>query len=95
MARRLTEPMKEALHIMAEGSEVEVWKGLTERKYWDYMPPPFPFLRPLASTVEALERRELVKALSRRTTGSGIWHSRVIARYALTKAGRRVEEELA
>lgn len=89
MARKLTEPMKEVLRIMAEGHEIELWSG-GGRNRWDYVPPPDLCVRPREVTVRALENRKLIEPLQSQDD----WPSYVWGRYALTEAGRRREKEL-
>lgn len=93
MARQLTKPMKEVLRIMAEGHVIELWQGIaSHNRYWDFEPFRDPYVRPLANTVRALQRRKLIREELPFEKG---WSVRVVARYALTNAGRRAEKELA
>lgn len=92
MARRLTEPMKKVLGIMAEGHEIKSLRDMSGGLFWLYVPPPEDWSRPRGNTVVALQKRGLLESIEREEN----WRlARVVARYALTDLGRRAEEELA
>lgn len=100
MAQRLTKRMKETLRIMAEGHEIEWWRAATgkrywvkgDKRYWDYIPRPRSYARPLESTVRALQRRKLIRE---EPPFERDWPTNVIARFPLTEAGRRAAAEVA
>ena len=81
MARKLTEPMKEALHFMAEGRVIERWKPL---KGWIYVPFTRPLKQPHRNTVYALRRHGLIERGKPKAFFDEL--------YVLTEAGRRAEE---
>ena len=88
MARKLTEPMKEMLRIMAEGHAVELWAGgLFFYPYYDETKS-----RVNSNTFEALKTRQLVERTMRPVDRRVHF---IIAFYQLTEAGRRAAEGLA
>ena len=92
MARKLSPAMQQTLRIMAEGSDPEIWSDSGTRCHWVYTAPPNLSVRLHASTAWALIRRGLIMELPKRKVD---WRPYSLARYALTEAGRRAEEELA
>ena len=82
MARKLTEPMKEALRIMREGYEIELFCGY-------YLHLGTHNIDVHAATVKAFRTRLLIEPI-----GQGTRPSWIKERYVLTETGRRAAAEL-
>ncbi len=82
--KKLTDPMKKVLRIMAEGRVIERWKYL--KTGWIYVPWTNPLEQPHRNTVYALRRHGLIERAKPRAFYN--------EHYALTEAGRRAAEEL-
>lgn len=90
MARKLTEPMKEALRIMREGQEIELWWDKGTDTYWVYTQPPKLGMRIDSHVAWDMVFQKLVKRVELEPSRPPY----AIARYALAEAGRQAAAEL-